>query len=711
MTDTIIKILCFLFVSVQLGNTQISIAEARTKSLNTKVSIEGIITTGEETGSIRFIQDNTAGIALYPGSSDLLDDIAEGDKIQITGTLTQFKGLLELKDLEGLKKLSSNNTLPEAKEIAIKDLGSKYESELVAISCADINGSGNFKSGSYILTQDNSEQGNAYVPSDSELVGTPIPTTNKKFIGISSVYNEPQILLLKKENIIDQPCFYFTYLPIIESIKKNELTMVFSTNEEANAQVFFSEYDQNISEYKTIKNQSKFELTFSDLKPGTIYKGYVSAKKSSDETIITTSPLLVMATQSESSGEIKVYFNNSVDESFSNGSYANGDSNGKLLGAVISAIKNAEQTIDIAMYNNNNTSITNELKAAVDRGVVVRYITEFDNNNYALSNVNFEVLEDNTSGLMHNKFLIIDRDKVNAKVITGSTNFTNNQIYTDPNNLIIIEDQSMARGYTIEFEEMWGSKNAQPNKENSKFGSNKTDNTPHVYNINGVALESYFSPSDQVTSQIEKVISESTTSINSGLLTFTNNTLGSAMVNQAKNGVKCRVIIENHEDIGSEFDYLKNNLVEVANHLSEPILHHKYAIIDEGETHPIVVTGSHNWTVKAEYENDENTIIIHDKDVTNIFRQEFEKRWSQVVDIKNTSMADIRLYPNPTTQYIKLENISKLESYMIYSIDGKLIKQGEISENPISISGLKSGLYILQLRGKGGNYQLGFSKM
>ena len=38
------------------------------------------------------------------------------------------------------------------------------------------------------------------------------------------------------------------------------------------------------------------------------------------------------------------------------------------------------------------------------------------------------------------------------------------------------------------------------------FGSQKSDNTPHKFNVAGKQIELYFSPSDQTTSQINKVI-------------------------------------------------------------------------------------------------------------------------------------------------------------------------------------------------------------
>ena len=40
--------------------------------------------------------------------------------------------------------------------------------------------------------------------------------------------------------------------------------------------------------------------------------------------------------------------------------------------------------------------------------------------------------------------------------MTGSTNWTNPSNLFNYNNLIFIQDEALAKAYTIEFEEMWG---------------------------------------------------------------------------------------------------------------------------------------------------------------------------------------------------------------------------------------------------------------
>ncbi|MEO1715312.1 MAG: hypothetical protein AAFU60_18445, partial [Bacteroidota bacterium] len=73
-----------ILISMMLINlsavAQISIEEARNTSLGTEVTIQGIVTSGDELGIIRYLQDETAGIAAYPGNGSVngFDQVKEG---------------------------------------------------------------------------------------------------------------------------------------------------------------------------------------------------------------------------------------------------------------------------------------------------------------------------------------------------------------------------------------------------------------------------------------------------------------------------------------------------------------------------------------------------------------------------------------------------------------------------------------------------------
>ncbi len=204
-----------------------------------------------------------------------------------------------------------------------------------------------------------------------------------------------------------------------------------------------------------------------------------------------------------------------------------------ITDTVIHYFNMAQQTIDITMYEQESDEIVAAINAAYDSGVQVRYITDDIGTNPALENLNenIPVLYGNENGIMHDKFIIIDADsEMNAWVITGSLNHTENNLGWDYNNMICIQDKSMAKGFTLEFEEMWGSEGPMYNEANAKFGAEKADNTPHKFLINSIPMEAYFSPSDKTTAKIKSAIVQAESNLEFGVMVFTENSLGNAIV-------------------------------------------------------------------------------------------------------------------------------------------------------------------------------------
>ena len=56
-------------------------------------------------------------------------------------------------------------------------------------------------------------------------------------------------------------------------------------------------------------------------------------------------------------------------------------------------------------------------------------------------------------------------------------------------------------------------------------------------------------------------------------------------------------------------------------------LHHKVGIIDKER----VILGSYNWTLPANLENDENTVVIKNSDIAKMFTDAFDELWSTVL--------------------------------------------------------------------------------
>ena len=97
------------------------------------------------------------------------------------------------------------------------------------------------------------------------------------------------------------------------------------------------------------------------------------------------STVQVHITQSESSGDIKAYFNRSVDPSVSLGLLEAKYLDHAIDDTLIQYINRAAESIDFTIYNFNNAGISDisaALNAADDRGVKVRVI--YDGNTAAL---------------------------------------------------------------------------------------------------------------------------------------------------------------------------------------------------------------------------------------------------------------------------------------------------------------------------------------
>jgi phosphatidylserine/phosphatidylglycerophosphate/cardiolipin synthase-like enzyme len=438
-------------------------------------------------------------------------------------------------------------------------------------------------------------------------------------------------------------------------------------------------------------------------------------------------------TSSLSSGKIETYFTTDADPELAETFSPQGLGGAVLEAEIIRRISMAQQSVDAAIYNINRREIVNALQAAHARGVKVRYVTGDDTSNSALSNPtpSFPIVRGNTGDpLMHHKFFVIDAElPEHAWVITGATNMTTFQLYEDHNNTIFIQDQSLAKVYTMEMDEMWGGSDSDPNLLLARFGSQKLNNTPHKIFINGTLFESYFSPSDNTTFHIINALNRSQEGVYFSLLTLTRNALASTLINLKNRGVAVRGIIENTNDIGSEFDRLVSNGVFVLPHNPDPQLHHKYAIIDPNVSsgRSQLITGSHNWTNNAEQNNDENTLIIHDQTLARIFFSEFQARWCEVFpsggnacrltsaydgSFHSTSLENKEVRLHHTDRMLTAFDLdSRTRLMAIFSLDGSLkytaSLSGSESNSPvfIEIPALLPGSYMVVFANQQGHLQ------
>jgi phosphatidylserine/phosphatidylglycerophosphate/cardiolipin synthase-like enzyme len=370
---------------------------------------------------------------------------------------------------------------------------------------------------------------------------------------------------------------------------------------------------------------------------------------------------LVFITQSASSGDMRVYFNQSVNHDYALPGNEAVHLPQLIDDTLVEYINRAQESIDVAIYNTTSSSSVADyigaLNQAHNNGVQVRVIYNGDTGNTGIANLDpaiprLESPEANFSqniGIMHNKFLVFDANSSNPNlpiVWTGSTNLTTQQINTDANHAVIIQDQSLAKVYTLEFEEMWGGSGLNPDVNNAKFGTQKTENTPKILNIAGKRVECYFSPSDGTNARIIQAINEADDDLIINTMLITRSDLASAINFKHATGSNVSVAV-NTEPQTSQFNTLRTSLngriVEYTQQTG--ILHHKTMMGNAlSNNNPFVLTGSHNWSSSAEDRNDENTLIIYDEALTNSFLQEFFARFEpmagQITAVDDTFLVE-----------------------------------------------------------------------
>jgi len=288
--------------------------------------------------------------------------------------------------------------------------------------------------------------------------------------------------------------------------------------------------------------------------------------------------------------------------------------------ALVAAIDRARLTLEVAAYDLNLWSIRDALLRAWKRGVEVRLVVESDNLGgeeiQTLVAAGIPVVDDRREGLMHDKFIIIDR----AEVWTGSANFTVSGFYRDNNNLLRLRAPKVVSDYLTEFEEMFTA---------HRFGPDSLVNTPYpAFFVNGTPVEVYFAPEDDIAARLMNLIQNTHETIYFLAYSFTSDVLGEAIRERAAAGVTVAGVLDADQattNEGTEYEAFVQAGLDVRLDGNKGLMHHKVLILD-GCT---VVTGSYNFSRSAEEQNDENLLIIRHCALAEEYTREFWRIYDQ----------------------------------------------------------------------------------
>lgn len=702
--------LCFLAAAISLEAQVIPLDSIRVQDangvpvlLNQIVTVQGVVTTHQEFGAVLvYFQSNTAGTVGYDAT--FCSGVTRGDSVQVTGKVVQYNGLTEFQPVNSFTVLGSGKTVNpvvitttqartngeayEGRLIKINNITQVKNTSGVPVSTWTVTGSGtNYR----IFSGGDSCEIRIYATTN--IANTNIPSfpfsvtaEMSQFQSSSPYFGGYQILPRDLSDFtIEGGGPNIPSAPVESNITPTSVTLTFNTISAGDTKIkyFISDslyqpivYTDSVYDAAQVTTHV---ITLNNLTPGKIY--YAQAVSTNASGTSQYSPkYFSTASHTTSRGIFEVYFNKSIDASIAMpNNVANGNTDLKVrLGQ---RIDSAQHSIDMAIYSFDDvTIIRDKLINAFARGVKIRIVYDYRSGTpqplmQDLINAGIGVMiRPSSSYIMHNKFIIFDsRDNSSYSddwLWCGSANITTTQFNTDVQNVMLIQDESLCRAYTREFEEMWGSHNDYMNPAQAKFGAQKLNNTPHIFKINNKNVECYFAPSDAVSDRIISLIStETNKSIDFCILTFTRYQIENAMKSKYNppntwvrgvfdhdtSGGQGSVFAE-MKGVGGTYPWNPPAKVYLENYTG--MLHHKYLLIDPDmpSSNPVVETGSFNFTNSANSGNDENIVIVYDSLIANQYFQEFSARISDAggsIGIKKdesiipTGFEVYQNYPNP----------------------------------------------------------------
>ncbi|MBI4453105.1 hypothetical protein HY636_00510 [Candidatus Woesearchaeota archaeon] len=300
-------------------------------------------------------------------------------------------------------------------------------------------------------------------------------------------------------------------------------------------------------------------------------------------------------------------------------------------GAMVDLINSAEKSVHCALFDLDLYEIIealdNQFSAGVDVKIVVdndnyKEIKEsygkelgFDGSNLSVSGNNFSgfIKQDNSNQLSHNKFCVVD-----GKIVaTGSFNPTFNDNNKNNNNLVVITSAYLSENYEDEFDELWNGYFGKGEKEKQK----KVKYPKITSAEDNLSIENYFCPEDNCEKHVLDALNQANKSIRFMLFSFTSDAIGDLLIEKQRQGIEISGVVEKKQNTNQYSEYFKltDAGIDITYDSNPYNLHHKVFIIDD----EVVITGSYNPTGAGDNKNDENIIILHNKQIAEKFIEEY----------------------------------------------------------------------------------------
>lgn len=128
-------------------------------------------------------------------------------------------------------------------------------------------------------------------------------------------------------------------------------------------------------------------------------------------------------------------------------------------------------------------------------------------------------------------------------------------------------------------------------------------------------VQAAFAPWDNIEGLVTGAIEEASKQVLVQAYLFSSKPIAGALIRASQRGVQVRVLAdaEQHAKLeSSKLGMLAKAGVPVWLETAYQAAHNKIIVIDAGTRHPVVITGSYNFTWAAQHKNAENVLILRD---------------------------------------------------------------------------------------------------